>query len=739
MDYRRRGLSLLELILVVAIFGMVAATGFVAVRRGHHTTGSKGMADVLADELRAARTLALSSRDPVGVLFPRGGLNCCRGFYLAQGREAGRLVRGRNLGKEYGQASLFLGDWPSTLGAFDITDVDVGTADDNARLSLASWVPASHSTDSALIFLPSGRVRNHNFAHIGGHYVIVAGQGFQVSGTTLQGADEPYSVVVSPLGAVHVEKGVFSSSANLATRGAPPQPGTPLQPMAGPGNNAPSITNVTVFPEANESVHGADEYSVSDIIVDLYPDKAGTPDNSRDFATVSLRIYATDPDAQQLRYRWRETTADSGRFSAPSGVMEWLGPPINRWAAWCDWTPPIDAPNTTTYRFDCQITDPEGNTVGSEASGTIIRVQPRTPGKIAFEKYSWDDTVTGDTDAIYVMNIDGTAIRQIANQANINEGAPDWSPAGDWLAMHSLNNSGVSDIVMTSADGKSRINLTASPTIDDIYPRWSPRGDRIANYSDEDGDGVYGVIIREAQNGGARQLIASDQNVCPLYPCSFSPTGDYVSYLRDPGSGPTSLHVKRVTALSSDPSMERLGPGRGAGLNGFDIEYAKWNPTYRNRMLAVTWGGKLLLIELDPDQPESAALNSSVPIDLCTLGLGFSDAWDAEWSPDGKHIAVCSASPNYDLYLVKDAWEAGRTCGRLTSGQDTMCPVFSPDGRWLVVQQWQDKVRGAPPTAVSAYKLFRRPADSLPGDPDNSQMRLLSEDSSDVSGHSVSR
>jgi len=92
------------------------------------------------------------------------------------------------------------------------------------------------------------------------------------------------------------------------------------------------------------------------------------------------------------------------------------------------------------------------------------------------------------------------------------------------------------------------------------------------------------------------------------------------------------------------------------------------------------------------------------------------------------------------LYLVKNAWSNSRTCGRLTRGQDTMAPAFSPDGRWLVVQQWQDKVRGAPPTAEDAYKLFRRPASFDPAtDPDNSQMKLLTEDSANVSGQSVSR
>ena len=535
-------------------------------------------------------------------------------------------------------------------------------------------------------------------------------------------------MVVSSQGAVQVVKGVFGASASLEDPNAPRPQVVTLPSLPAPGANVPDITNVSLFPDNNESVHG-NEYSISDIVIDLYPDKQGSVDNSRDFSTITMRLYATDPDGGPLRYSWSED-ADRGRFSAPEGTMEWL-PQERVWACWCDWTPPVSAQTTDAFTFDCKVSDPEGHSKTTTAKGITLRVKPRTSGKIAFDKYTPVSAFSGN-DAIYVMNIDGTAIRELSNQGGVNEGAPDWSPSGDWLAFHSLDSTWKSDIIIASGDGKSRINLTSNSN-DDIFPRWSPRGDQIANYSDGNGNGIYGVVVREAQSGGDRHAIAGDSTWWAYNPPSFSPDGDYLAYLNDSGSGPTYVHIKAVSAQQTDPPLVRLD-----AAEGYDVQYVKWNPVHPERMLAVTWLGKLLLLQVDPTKPASDPVNQGIRVDLCTRGLGFTAAWDAEWSPDGEDLAVSGESPNHDLFLIKDAWQNSRVATRLTSGRETMAPVFSQDGIWLVCQAWQNKQQGVP-ASQAAYKLFRRRAQPGPSEPDNSELKLLTEDSADVSGHSVSR
>jgi hypothetical protein len=723
---RRRALSLAELIMVLATMGAMLALTLVSLRSGSRSLGSRGLAEVLADELRSARALALSSRQPVGVLFPGGAGQSVRGYFIARGRQLGQIVKGCNLGSEYGQASLFIGDWPSSLGVFSNTDLHLGLGDD--LLSLTGWRPTNHGTDRSLVFLPSGRVRGLDFPHTGGYYTLVAAQGVRVGGSTLQGAADPYSVVVSSQGAVQVVKGVFAASTNLEDPNAPRALPAPLPALPAPGSSPPEIKGVRVYPDNNSAVHG-NEYSISDIVIDLYPDKPGSPDNSRDFSTITMRVYATDPDGGPLRYSWSEENG-KGRFSAREGTMEWLADD-KVWASWCDWTPPVSAQNTDAFTFDCKVSDPEGNYKTTSAKGINIRVKPRTSGKIAFDKFTPISAFSG-SDAIWVMNIDGTAIRELSNQGEVNEGAPDWSPSGDWLAFHSLDSSWKSDVIIASGDGKSRINLTSNSN-DDIYPRWSPRGDQIANYSDGNGNGIYGVVVREAQSGGDRHSIAGDCTWWAFNPPSFSPNGDYIAYLNDSGAGPTHVHIKPVTAQQSDPPLVRLD-----AAEGYDVQYVKWNPVHPDRMLAVTWLGKLLLLRVDPSLPASDPVNQGIRVDLSTKGLGFNAAWDAEWSPNGEDLAVSGENPNHDLFLIQNAWDDARVATRLTSGRETMAPVFSQDGIWLVCQAWQTKQQGVP-ASQSAYKLFRRLATPGPSEPDNAQLKLLTEDSADVSGHSVSR
>lgn len=219
---RRPGVTLAELIISMSILFVVVATGVLTSQRARSNTGSRGLAEVLAAELRSARFQALSRRVPVALAFPsaNGTQPCCRGYSWLEGRARGEVTRVRSLGTEYLNAALFIGQWPAP-GSFAAEDAPAGTSADPAVLPLTNWLPPGQASDPALIFLPSGRVRSLNFPVLNGDYYIVAGQGFLTSGNTLTGVDAPYTIHVSRLGVVVVEKGVSASSVNLETRSAP--------------------------------------------------------------------------------------------------------------------------------------------------------------------------------------------------------------------------------------------------------------------------------------------------------------------------------------------------------------------------------------------------------------------------------------------------------------------------------------------------------------------------------------
>lgn len=75
---------------------------------------------------------------------------------------------------------------------------------------------------------------------------------------------------------------------------------------------------------------------------------------------------------------------------------------------------------------------------------------------------------------IYVMNADGSGVRQLTHEENCDD--PDWSYDGKMIT---YSNNG--DIYIIKADGSGNsINLTKDSPEEDMAPRWSPDGTKIA-------------------------------------------------------------------------------------------------------------------------------------------------------------------------------------------------------------------------------------------------------------------
>ncbi len=432
----RRGLSLVEVMLALALMGLVAGLSVLQIRPSRASV--RGAAEVVAEELRYARSRAVAKGIPVAAVLP-GGNPVTQSIYCLEGWELPRVVRVTQLAGDFRQAYLFSGYWPLLSGR--------PTAGGSALVNQAGFSPGSWGVppgERAFVFLPSGAVMSDQPAYDGAFHVAVC-DGLRASQGSLEGrpfyrldaVSEVVTVRLTFAGDVSVASGLPGASVASLTPGPPLSQPAPPPAAVGP-NRDPVILGVANYPVPNPAT--------------LPPGVSATVKQG---GYLNLSVEAADPDGDSLDLEWRTTevapAGNAGCYSSQGRVeMQW-DVSLRRWRGEWEWHPPPGAAPGTRYLLAATVSDGRGGTDIDEIGATgMIEVLPA--GRVAFVS---DRAWPGLADA-YTINPDGTDVTRVTKGIGLR-GNIAWSPDGTRLCFDQWG-----DLFVAERDG-SGLNRVTDP------------------------------------------------------------------------------------------------------------------------------------------------------------------------------------------------------------------------------------------------------------------------------------
>jgi Tol biopolymer transport system component len=95
---------------------------------------------------------------------------------------------------------------------------------------------------------------------------------------------------------------------------------------------------------------------------------------------------------------------------------------------------------------------------------------------------------SGAEEKKYIVNADGTELRELMPNVQDHISSYSWSPNGEKIAFAAVHYRGELDIYEIDAHGTVQTNLTSTKTIIEDEPSWSPDGKQIAFTRADAGD-----------------------------------------------------------------------------------------------------------------------------------------------------------------------------------------------------------------------------------------------------------
>jgi len=269
-------------------------------------------------------------------------------------------------------------------------------------------------------------------------------------------------------------------------------------------------------------------------------------------------------------------------------------------------------------------------TDAATTASTISLPAPSVAGTIAFAKVTKvGSTGWGD---IWVVNTDGTGMRQLTATSDVEEAGPAWSPDGSKIAYGSGDPTKLESYTLQvmNVDGSGNGPLTGN-VVHGADPMWSPDGSRIA-FDVFPGPANSDVAVMSADGSGERKV--TSLLVAEGVP-SWLPDGSllYISCI-------LMGDIYRVNADGSNPTEVTTGGYVGLYALSPDGRQLVIHDKDRNRLVLLPTSGEgtpVVLVD---------KVSRYVPSALVSL----------TWSPDGRAIAFAGSLIEYPdgspLYIV---------------------------------------------------------------------------------------